>query len=113
MERITAFQGIPDDVAARVTRSRFLYEGGHRYIVLMEESVLRFSTADPDAMRGQLRHLLAVMPLASRSLGITSKATVASVTRGGMELDAVHEGGHGEASRYCRKIRECLECFLM
>ncbi|RPK32038.1 hypothetical protein EES39_39615 [Streptomyces sp. ADI92-24] len=36
----------------------------HRSVVLMEESVLRFRTADPEAMRGQLRHLLAVMPLA-------------------------------------------------
>ncbi|MFE6904122.1 helix-turn-helix domain-containing protein [Streptomyces sp. NPDC057717] len=83
MNQITAFQGTPDDVAeavaARVARSRFLYEGGHRYVVLMEESVLRFRTAGPDAMRGQLRHLLAVMPLASLSLGIipfTAQRTV-------------------------------------
>ncbi|MFJ9381619.1 helix-turn-helix domain-containing protein [Streptomyces sp. NPDC101455] len=83
MEQITAFQGTPNDVAeavaARVARSRFLYEGGHRFVVLMEESVLRFRTAGPDAMRGQLRHLLAVMPLASVSLGIipfTAQRTV-------------------------------------
>ncbi|MCX5345775.1 helix-turn-helix domain-containing protein [Streptomyces atratus] len=83
MNQITTFQGTPDDVAeavaARVARSRFLYEGGHRYVVLMEESVLRYQTADPEAMRGQLRHLLAVMPLASLSLGIipfTAKRTV-------------------------------------
>lgn len=83
MEQITDFQGTPNDVAeavaARVARSRFLYEGGHRYVVLMEESVLRYRTADPDAMRGQLRHLLAVMPLASVSLGIipfTAQRTV-------------------------------------
>ncbi|MEV8605972.1 helix-turn-helix transcriptional regulator [Streptomyces griseoviridis] len=83
MDQITAFQGTPNDVseavAARVARSRFLYEGGHRYVVLMEESVLRFRTAAPDAMRGQLRHLLAVMPLASVSLGIipfTAQRTV-------------------------------------
>jgi hypothetical protein len=38
---------------------------------------------------------------------------VASVTRGDMQLDAVHEGRHGGASRYCRKIRECWECLLM
>lgn len=45
----------------------------------MEESVLRYRTAGPDAMRGQLRHLLAVMPLASVSLGIipfTAQRTV-------------------------------------
>lgn len=83
MNQITAFQGTPDDVAeavaARVARSRFLYEGGHHYVVLMEESVLRFRTASPDAMRGQLRHLLTVMPLASLSLGIipfTAQRTV-------------------------------------
>ncbi|MFD3548984.1 helix-turn-helix domain-containing protein [Streptomyces sp. NPDC058655] len=83
MAQITAFQGTPNDVAeavaARVARSRFLYEGGHRYVVLIEESVLRFRTADPEAMRGQLRHLLAVMPLASLSLGIipfTAQRTV-------------------------------------
>ncbi|MFF6835926.1 helix-turn-helix domain-containing protein [Streptomyces sp. NPDC012438] len=83
MEQITAFQGTPNDiteaVAARIARSRFLYEGGHRYVVLMEESVLRFRTADSETMRGQLRHLLAVMPLASVSLGIipfTAQRTV-------------------------------------
>ncbi|MCX5346190.1 helix-turn-helix domain-containing protein [Streptomyces atratus] len=83
MNQITTFQGTPDDVAeavaARVARSRFLYEGGHRYVVLMEESVLRYRTADPEAMRGQLRHLMSVMPLASLSLGIipfTAQRTV-------------------------------------
>jgi hypothetical protein len=83
MGQITAFQGTPNDVseavAARVARSRFLYEGGHRHVVLMEESVLRYRTAGPDAMRGQLRHLLAVMPLASVFLGIipfTAQLTV-------------------------------------
>ncbi|MER5973316.1 helix-turn-helix transcriptional regulator [Streptomyces sp. NPDC002055] len=83
MRMITDFQGTPDDVAeavaARVARSRFLYEGDHRFVVLMEESVLRYRTADPQAMAGQLRHLLAVMPLASVSLGIipfTAQRTV-------------------------------------
>ncbi|MEE6264325.1 helix-turn-helix transcriptional regulator [Streptomyces diastatochromogenes] len=74
MELITTFQSTPNDVseavAARVARSRFLYEGGHRFVVLMEESVLHYRTAAPDVMAGQLRHLLAVMPLASVSLGI-------------------------------------------
>lgn len=75
MKQITTFQSTPDDVseavAARIARSRFLCEGGHRYVVLMEESVLRYRTADPDAMKGRLCHLLAVMPLASVSLGTT------------------------------------------
>ncbi len=54
----------------RVARSPFLCEGGHRYVVLREESVLRCRTAAPDAMRGQVCRLLAEMPLASVSLGI-------------------------------------------
>ncbi|WDT53287.1 Scr1 family TA system antitoxin-like transcriptional regulator [Streptomyces sp. G7(2002)] len=49
MNQITTFQGTPNDVseavATRVARSRFLYEGSHRYVVLMEESVL--ATAPP------------------------------------------------------------------
>ncbi|GAA2639693.1 helix-turn-helix transcriptional regulator [Streptomyces spororaveus] len=71
---ITTFQGTPNDVAeavaARVARSRFLYEGGLRYVVLLEESVLRTRFGDADTMAAQLRHLLTVMPLASVSLGV-------------------------------------------
>ncbi len=57
-------------VAARVARSRFLYEGGHRFVVLMEEWVLRSRIGDVDTMTAQLRHLLHVQPLPSVSLGI-------------------------------------------
>ncbi|MHB9860663.1 helix-turn-helix domain-containing protein [Streptomyces sp. YIM S03343] len=74
METITEFQGTPNDVseavAARVARSRFLYEGGHRFVVLMEECVLRYRVGDAETMAGQLRHLLTVMKLPSVSLGI-------------------------------------------
>ncbi|MFI7356147.1 helix-turn-helix domain-containing protein [Streptomyces avidinii] len=71
---ITRFQGTPDDVteavAARVARSRFLYEGTHRYAVILEEWVLRSRIGDSQTMVGQLRHLLTVMPLVSVSLGV-------------------------------------------
>ncbi|CAL9301946.1 helix-turn-helix domain-containing protein [Streptomyces sp. SudanB182_2057] len=74
MEAITDFQGTPDDVseavAARVARSRFLYEGAHRFVVLMEECVLRYRVGDSGMMVGQLRHLLSVMTLPSVSLGV-------------------------------------------
>ncbi|WP_042424500.1 helix-turn-helix domain-containing protein [Streptacidiphilus anmyonensis] len=70
---ITRFQGTPDDVtdavAARVARSRLLYDG-HRFAFLLEETVLRHRLGSAQAMADQLRHLLAVMPLASVSLGI-------------------------------------------
>ncbi|MEV0375504.1 DUF5753 domain-containing protein, partial [Streptomyces sp. NPDC050636] len=71
---ITNFQGTPDDipdaVAARLARSRFLYEGGHRFVVLIEEWVLRTKIGTAERMAGQLAHLLTVMPLPSVSLGI-------------------------------------------
>lgn len=74
LQMITRFQRTPDDVAeavaARVARSRFLYEGGHRFAVVMEETVLRHRVGDAQVMAGQLRHLLNVIPLASVALGI-------------------------------------------
>lgn len=74
MRSITAFQGTPDDVteavAARLARSRLLYEGGHRFVVLIEEWVLRTRIGTTETMAGQLAHLLTVMPLPSVSLGI-------------------------------------------
>ncbi|MFL9684721.1 helix-turn-helix domain-containing protein [Streptomyces sp. KL110A] len=74
LESITAFQGTPNDVpeavASRVARSRFLYEGGHRFAVVLEEAVLRYRIGSLETMTGQLRHLLTVMPLASVSLGV-------------------------------------------
>ncbi|MCC3766696.1 helix-turn-helix transcriptional regulator [Streptomyces sp. UNOC14_S4] len=74
MQSITDFQGTPNDVteavAARVARSRFLYQGNHRFVVLLEEWVLRARIGDHETMAGQLRHLLTVMPLPSLSLGV-------------------------------------------
>ncbi|GAA2358990.1 DUF5753 domain-containing protein [Streptomyces cuspidosporus] len=74
MRAITDFQGTPDDiteaVAARLARSRFLYEGGHHFVVLIEEWVLRSRIGTIQTMAGQLNHLLTVMPLPSVSLGV-------------------------------------------
>ncbi|MCQ6557009.1 helix-turn-helix domain-containing protein [Streptomyces sp. C10-9-1] len=83
LESITAFQGTPNDVpeavASRVARSRFLYEGGHRFAVVLEEAVLRHRIGSPATMAGQLRHLLTVMPLASVSLGVIPFAAARTV----------------------------------
>ncbi|WKK25905.1 helix-turn-helix transcriptional regulator [Streptomyces olivoreticuli] len=83
MQSITEFHGTPDDVAeavpARMARSRLIYEGGHRFAVLIEEWVLRSQIGEPETMAGQLRHLLSLMPLASVSLGVipsTARRTV-------------------------------------
>lgn len=71
---ISKFLGAPDDVqeavAARMARNRVLYEGDHRFGIVLEESVLRHQIGDPETQAGQLGHLLAVMSLPSVALAI-------------------------------------------
>ncbi|WP_431781019.1 helix-turn-helix domain-containing protein [Streptomyces chumphonensis] len=80
---ITDFQGTPDDVtqavAARLARSRYLYQGGHRFVVLLEEWVLHSRIGTVETMAGQLQHLFTVMPLPSVSLGIIPQAAQRTV----------------------------------
>jgi transcriptional regulator with XRE-family HTH domain len=65
---------LPDDVedavAVRTDRLRLLREGGRRFLVLMEEPVLRNVIGGADVMAGQLGHLITVASLPTVSLGI-------------------------------------------
>ncbi len=61
---------IDEAIAARAARLRLLYEGDHRFAIVMEESVLHDRVADDDVMAGQLGQLLEGMSLPSVSLGI-------------------------------------------
>jgi transcriptional regulator with XRE-family HTH domain len=74
MSAITAFQGTPDDVAdavtARMKRNHVLYLPGHRFAIVIEESVLRYRIGGAAVMAEQLDHLLEAMALPSVSLGI-------------------------------------------
>lgn len=74
MTAITTFQGTPNDVtdavSARVARSRVIYEGDHRFALLIEESVLYYRVCDDATLAAQLEFLLAVMALPRVSLGI-------------------------------------------
>lgn len=74
LSSIGQFQGAPDDVAAavqaRLRRSQILHETGHRFVLLMEESALRYQVGDAEAMAAQLGHLLTVGALPSVALGI-------------------------------------------
>ncbi|NSC23526.1 helix-turn-helix domain-containing protein [Streptomyces albus subsp. chlorinus] len=74
MSTISRFHGTPNDtpeaVAARMARARVLHKVGHRFTLLVEESVLRYQVGDAEAMAGQLGHLLSVMSLPAVSLGI-------------------------------------------
>jgi len=68
------FEDIPDDVdqavAARLERGRLLRDGGRRFVVLLEETVLHYRVGAPAVMREQLRHLLRVQRLPTVALGI-------------------------------------------
>jgi transcriptional regulator with XRE-family HTH domain len=84
LRAIAARRQLPDDVedavAVRTDRLRMLREGDHRFLVLIEESVLRNVVGGPDVMAGQLGHLITVASLPSVSLGIIPM---------GLERDAV------------------------
>jgi transcriptional regulator with XRE-family HTH domain len=57
-------------VAARVDRLRFLDFPSRRCILIMEESVLRDQTFEPQIMAGQLRNMLTIMKRPNVSLRI-------------------------------------------
>jgi transcriptional regulator with XRE-family HTH domain len=61
---------IDEAIAARAARSRLLYEGDHRFAIILEESVLHDRIADDAVMAGQLGQLLEGMSLPSVSLGV-------------------------------------------
>jgi transcriptional regulator with XRE-family HTH domain len=61
---------IDEAITARAARSRLLYEGDHRFAILLEESVLHDRIADDGVMAGQLGQLLEGISLPSVSLGV-------------------------------------------
>jgi transcriptional regulator with XRE-family HTH domain len=74
------FRELPlDDSAeaarARVERSRIIHEPRRRFVLLVEEAVLRCQIADSHTMAGQLRYLLTAGALPSVSLGVIPAAT--------------------------------------
>lgn len=78
MGAIKEFHGFPgsldDAVEARMERQRVVYEGGHRFAVLVEESALLARVAEPEVMAAQLGRLLEVLPLPNVSLGVIPAA---------------------------------------
>ncbi|MFI9490699.1 MULTISPECIES: helix-turn-helix domain-containing protein [Streptomyces] len=74
------FRDLPVDdsveaARARVDRSRIVHERGHRFVLLVEEAVLRYRVGDDAAMAAQLGHLLTAGALPAVSLGIVPAAT--------------------------------------
>lgn len=74
LRTIAKFHDAPDDAAeaaaARVERSRVIYEPGHRIVLVIEEAALHYSLGTADDMAAQLGYLLTAGALPSVSLGI-------------------------------------------
>jgi transcriptional regulator with XRE-family HTH domain len=74
MSAIRDRRNLPDDVEAavaeRIDRQHILREGIHKFVIVLEEAVLRHRIAGPEVMAGQLGHLLAVASLPSVALGV-------------------------------------------
>jgi transcriptional regulator with XRE-family HTH domain len=64
----------PEAAVARVERSRIIHQAGRRFVVLIEEAVLRYQLGGAEAMAAQLGHLLSVGALPAVSLGIVPAA---------------------------------------
>ncbi|MFJ2002191.1 helix-turn-helix domain-containing protein [Streptomyces chartreusis] len=80
LSSIADFRGLPVNdgaaaAAARVERSRVIHEPGHRFVMLIEESVLYSQLGDADAMAAQLGYLLTAGALPQVALGIVPMAT--------------------------------------
>ncbi|MFH8350117.1 helix-turn-helix domain-containing protein [Streptomyces sp. NPDC018045] len=74
LSAINRFQGTPDDgceaADARLSRSHIIREGRHRFLLLVEEAVLRYRLTGPGPMTAQLDFLLEAMAFPAVSLGV-------------------------------------------
>jgi len=74
LSSIRAFHGTPDDVAdavaVRMQRKRLVQSGGHRFVAVLEEAVLRQVVGDAEVMAGQLRYLSEASAFPTVSLGV-------------------------------------------
>ncbi|MVO85887.1 helix-turn-helix domain-containing protein [Streptomyces sp. p1417] len=61
---------VDEAVLVRVAKQHIVYEGNHRFSVILEEAALKYRIGGSETMSGQLRHLLSVSTLPSVSLGI-------------------------------------------
>jgi hypothetical protein len=74
LSSITEFRGTPDDVAAavasRMSRNRIISSGNHRFVLLLEETVLRYRIGGADIMGAQLARLAEASNLPSVAFGV-------------------------------------------
>ncbi|MFI5882117.1 DUF5753 domain-containing protein [Streptomyces sp. NPDC051554] len=97
LRRVVEFLGVPDDVPAgvakRMERQQVLYDGEHRYDVVLGEQALYTNVGGGPVMRDQLERLLREMNLPSLSLGIlpaTAECAIVPVPGFNMGEDRAH-----------------------
>jgi len=72
--RGVAVDDIELTVSERMARQHIVYEGAHRFSIVLEESALHMQIGGPHALAGALRHLLAIQTLPSMALGVVPMA---------------------------------------
>lgn len=97
LRRVVDFLGVPDDVPAgvakRMERQQVLYDGEHRYDVVIGEQALYTNVGGGQVMREQLERLLREMDLPSLDLGIlpaTAEFDIVPMPGFNMHEDRVH-----------------------
>jgi transcriptional regulator with XRE-family HTH domain len=80
LSSISTFRETPNDVedavAARVSRNHVLSSPGKRFVMIIEEAVLRYGVGDAETMQAQLGHLMTVTALGNVRLGIIPQSTL-------------------------------------
>ncbi|MEV6485043.1 DUF5753 domain-containing protein [Streptomyces sp. NPDC051576] len=98
LRRVVDFLGVPDDVQAgvakRMERQQVLYDGEHRYDVILGEQGLYTNVGGPEVMCEQMERLLRDIDLPSLTLGVlATTAEVSVVPMPGFNMrgsDSVH-----------------------
>jgi hypothetical protein len=80
LSSIATFRETPNDVedavAARMSRNHVLTSPGKRFVMLVEEAVLRYGVGDAETMQAQLGHLMTVTSLPNVRLGIIPQSAL-------------------------------------
>jgi hypothetical protein len=80
LSSISTFRETPNDVedaaAARMSRNHVISSPGKRFVILIEEAVLRYGVGDAETMLAQLGHLMSVTTLANVRFGIIPQAVL-------------------------------------
>jgi hypothetical protein len=80
LSSISTFRETPNDVedaaAARMSRNHVISSPGKRFVILIEEAVLRYGVGDAETMLAQLGHLMSVTALANVRFGIIPQAVL-------------------------------------